>query len=143
LIEKQSVPFLQMVLHGYVSYCGTSLNLSDDLDTEFLKAIEYGSGICYCLNNAEPELLKNTNYSELYSTQYSHWEKDAVAHYALANEALAGTVGAVITNHLSTQKDLYVTYYDNGTVIAVNYGKTPVSFQGITVEARNFAVVSQ
>ena len=55
---EESVPFMQIVTHGYVSYTGEALNLSDNYDMLILKSVEYGAGIRYIMNYAKPKWSK-------------------------------------------------------------------------------------
>lgn len=139
--EEQSVPFLQIVLHGYVSYAGEPLNLADNRSVAFLKAIEYGAGIRYILNYAQPDMVKNTNYSSLYSTYYERWIDEAVSDYQEAAKALDGVQNCCITDHQMLANKVFMTTYENGTSIIVNYNDSDYLYNSVTVAANGFAVV--
>ncbi len=139
--ESESIPFLQIVLHGYVSYAGEALNLSDNYSMSFLKAIEYGGGVRYVLNHADPEMLKNTNYSLLFSTHYERWAQTAAEDYTKASSVLNGLQNCCITNHQKLADKVYMTTYDNGTSVIVNYGTTDYTYNSVTAAASDFAVV--
>ena len=140
---EESVPFMQIVTHGYVSYTGEALNLSDNYDMLILKSVEYGAGIRYIMNYAKPEMVKDTNYSDLYSTSYERWLDAAISDYKRVSEALDGTQSSVITGHERVSDGVYVTTYENGRKIAVNYSGSDVQVDGVTVGSMNFAVVSK
>ncbi len=139
--EKQEVPFLQIVLHGYVSFAGTPLNLSDDYQMQYLKSVEYGADLAYTLNYATSEMVKNTNYSELYSTNYTHWLDRATADYQAAAAVLEGCGASTIEDHTILAEDVFMTTYDNGVKVIVNYSGADYTYNGTVVAAQNFARV--
>ncbi len=139
--ERQEVPFLQIVLHGYVSFAGTPLNLSDDYQMQYLKSVEYGADLAYTLNNATAEMVKNTNYSELYSTNFEHWIEKASADYLAASKVLDGCASSTIEDHVMLAKDVFMTTYENGVKVIVNYTASEYSYNGTAVAARSFARV--
>lgn len=137
--EKQEIPFLQIVLHGYVSYAGKPLNLADDYQMQYLKSVEYGADLAYTLNYASAEMVKNTNYSELYSTNYDHWVDRAVADYQAAAAVLDGCGTGTIEDHTMLAKDVFMTTYDNGVKVIVNYTTADYNYNGTVVAAQSFA----
>lgn len=140
---SESVPFMQIVVHGYVSYAGDALNLADNYNMLILKSVEYGAGVRYILNYAKPEMVKDTNYSDLYSTNYERWFDTAVADYKRIAEALDGVQNCVITGHDKVAEGVYVTTYENGRRIAVNYTENDSTVDGVTVPAQGFVVVNR
>ena len=137
-VEKESVPFLQMVLHGYVSYTGEALNMSDNYETARLRSIEYGGEAFYIINYAAPSLLKNTEYSSKYSSYYSDW-LDRIEKDWKSREQLSGLLqGKKMTGYFSPAEGVHVTVYENGVFTVVNYNDKPVTYQGITVPAIDF-----
>ena len=107
-----SVPFMAMVLHGYVNYTGAALNMSGDTDYNVLKAIESGAYPYYLLSyNTENTMLlkKDETLNKYYSIRYDIWRwKDPIAQtgegmiveqYNRLNEALADLQTAVMVEH--------------------------------------------
>lgn len=141
LIEKQSVPFLQIVLHGYVDYAGEPLNLSDDYRSALLKAVEYGGHIRYSLNAAQPESVKGTLYNDLYSTNFDYWKDRVAADFAEAASVLDGLQNQRIVDHASVTDTLMVTRYEDGTEIVVNYGSEAVVYKNQSVAAQGFCAI--
>ena len=139
----ESIPFVQIVCHGYVSYAGDALNLSDNYNMLVLKSVEYGAGVRYIMNYAKPEMVKDTNYSDLYSTNYERWFDTAVSDYKRISDALDGVQNCVITGHDKISEGVYVTTFESGRRIAVNYTASDATVDGITVPAQNFVVVTR
>lgn len=140
--EKMEVPFTQIVLHGYVSYAGSSMNLSDDYEMQLLKSVEYGANLCYTLNYATAEMVKNTNYSHLYSTNYQHWLDHAATDYGTVAAVLNGCQSSTIENHQMLADDVFMTVYENGISIVVNYRNNEYTYKGTVIPARGFARVN-
>ncbi len=142
-LSKQEVPFMQIVLHGYVPYAGISMNLSDNYDLQLLKSVEYGANLAYTLNYASAEMVKNTNYSELYSTNYAHWKEKAIADYQKVAAVLNGCQNATIEDHVQLAENVFKTTYSNGAAVIVNYAAAPYvdAATGTQVEAASFARV--
>ncbi len=142
-LAKHAIPFMQIVLHGYISYAGVSMNLSDSYQLQLLKSVEYGANLAYTLNHASAEMVKNTNYSELYSTNYAHWKEQAVADYNKAASVLNGCQNLTIAGHEEVADNVFKTVYEDGTAVFVNYTDTAYvdSATGTQVEAMDFARV--
>lgn len=140
--EVREVPFLQIVLHGYVSFSGTPLNLSDNYQMMYLKSIEYGADLAYTLNHATAEMIKNTNYSELYSTNFEHWKDDAIADYTAAAKVLNGCQGATIENHEQLAENVFMTTYSNNVKVVVNYSEAEFTYGDIVIASMGFAKVA-
>ena len=95
-----SVPFLGMVLHGYVEIAGTPVNMEGNIDYAVLKAIENGASLKFILSYRNTNNLKNyVDLSKYYSVRYDIWFDDVVSLYSEINEALKGVQTSVITEH--------------------------------------------
>lgn len=95
-----SVPFLGMVLHGYVELAGTSFNTEGNLDYAFLKTLESGASLKFLLSYQNTAALKEyENTSKYYSIRYNIWRDDVVSYYTELNELLRGVQTSVIVDH--------------------------------------------
>ena len=143
LILDEEVPFYQMVLHGYMDYAGDCLNLTDDYNTALLKSVESGAGLYFMWMYEDNSIVKETDYDDLYSVNYEAWLDTALKDYERVNEALGDLQGETIIEHeLISEKVVRVTY-EKGTQILVNYSTEDVTVDGVTVKARDYAVVKQ
>lgn len=103
-VSSASVPFLGIVLHGYVELAGTPINMEGNLDYAFLKALESGAAFKYILSYRNTENLKedeilNTYYSVNYDIWYDNGNGDLVTMYKELNELLKGVQTSVIVDH--------------------------------------------
>ena len=132
-----AIPFLQMVLHGTVVYAHMPFNRTEDVQTAFLKAIEYGAipSYCwYCSETGQEEL--DANY---------HFEKQinkAAEQYAAANDAFQNLQDARMTAHGQVQDGVFYTEYNNNVLFYVNYNTVPVVVNSITIAPQSFLRVN-
>lgn len=66
-MESYAIPFVGMVLHGYMEYSGVALNQQGSYQKALLKNIESGAGLHYVLMTEDPLLLADTSCSDYYS----------------------------------------------------------------------------
>ncbi len=98
--SSQTIPFVGMVLHGYIPFAGTPTNMAGDIKYETLKIIESGSAPYFTLSYRNTERLKEfKDLSKYYSISYDIWKEDLIAEYNLLNEALKGVQTSKIANH--------------------------------------------
>lgn len=95
-----SVPFIGVLLHGYMNFAGTPLNMEGDVNYAKLKAIENGASPYFLLSYKNTEILKEYyDWSHYYSVRYDIWKDDVVELYTELNEALRDVQDKIIINH--------------------------------------------
>ncbi len=101
LRTSESIPFMGMVLHGYVQFAGTALNMAGDIDYEMLKAIENGAVPYFLLAYENTDILKKDyEYKKMYSVNFKIWaESGLVEKYKILNEALKDVQDKIIVDH--------------------------------------------
>ena len=98
--SSAAVPFLGVVLHGYVQFAGTPMNMEGNIGTAMLKAIENGSGLYFILSYTNTEVLKEDELlSQYYSVRYDIWFDELVERYHTVNDVLADLQTKLIINH--------------------------------------------
>lgn len=120
-IIERSVPFLQMVLSGSVSYTMTPLNAESDPAAYLLKAIETGSGVYFDYFAGDGAEIKGTRYDGYYAAS-----RESICTLGLEiGKEVSGVLAAVanqkIMKHREVSGDVFVTTYENGISIGVNY----------------------
>ncbi len=137
-IFDEDVPFYQAVLHGYVPYTTSSVTQTPNPVTTYLTAVEGGSQLRYNAIHANAGDLFDTPYNYLYGSTWSLW-KDAVAkQYAEYQPLLNKVHDQTIVEHGQVAKNVFVTEYENGVKVAVNYNEQDVVVEGKTVPALGF-----
>jgi len=98
--ETYSIPFVGLVLHGYINIAGTPINEEGDISTAVLKAIENGASLYFILAYRNiSELKKDELLCEYYSVRYDIWFDDIVKYYNIVNEAIGDLQTSLITGH--------------------------------------------
>ena len=99
-VEYSSVPFMGVVLHGYVEFAGSPLNMEGGLTYAMLKAMENGAGAYFVLSYANTALLKEDEVlSQNYSVRYDIWQDRLVEIYKELNSVLFDLQDKIITDH--------------------------------------------
>lgn len=139
-IEDETVPFYQMVLHGYQWYSVPELNLSSDPELLFLKAIETGSSLYYSWTYKPYTASKKAGYTQNFSPDFRGWLDHAVEKYKSASSILAQTADQAMVKHEKMEEGVYRTLYENGLAVYVNYNNHAVSVNGMEIGPRNYAI---
>ena len=72
-LTDYDIPFYQMVIHGYVPYSTKPINASSNTGETFMLALASGSGMHYDMVYEDAAELKDTDYDELYYSNYEGW----------------------------------------------------------------------
>ncbi len=95
-----TVPFLGIVLHGFVETVSTPINMEGNIDYAMLRAIENGTAFKFMLSYDNTEVFKEYDEtSGYYSIRYDIWLTDVVARYNEINRALKGVQTSTIEKH--------------------------------------------
>lgn len=132
-ITDESVPFYQIVVHGFVDYAGEPINLAQDTRTAKLRSIETGAYPYYKLYFADASKVKGTDYDWLYAANFAEWIEDAVGFYREADAVLGRFHGQRIVNHEKLAAGVYRTTYEDGGSVIVNYNEEPYVHGSVTV----------
>ena len=70
-----TVPFLGIVLHGYVEFAGSAINMEGNIDYALLRAIENGASLKFILSYRNTQKLKQYYETSIYySVRYDIWK---------------------------------------------------------------------
>jgi len=98
--ETRAVPFMGMVLHGYVNYAGSAINEAGDGDYQLLKSIENGAVLYYMLIYQNASLMKeDKNLNKYYSVRFDIWFDTILSQYKTLNDAIGDLQLYKITDH--------------------------------------------
>jgi hypothetical protein len=127
----ETVPFYPIVLHGYVPYSfGDGGNLRNDVQTEFLKSIEYGAMPTFFLTYEESREMMDLNvWFYLFSSQYKKWA-DRIGEEYGQFDSLAKLFSQRIVDHEKLADQRFATTYEDGTRVVVDYNKGTFVVEG-------------
>ncbi len=140
-IFTDTVPFLQILLKGYIPMYGTGFNFHANAEADLLKCMEYGIYPSYYLTREENIELLNTDSSWLYTSEYVLWKDSITSEYARLNEALSKVEGATITDRVVLATDVVRMDYSNGVSLVINHGDVAYSEGEINVEANSYLLI--
>lgn len=136
---EQTVPLMPLALHGLVTYSTTPANLQGDQPHDYLRQLEYGAVPTFELTYSSPQGLEDTTYASLFSSQYQDWLDTITREYQVAR-VLDRTRTEFIANHEQLAPDVFVTTFEDGTRIVVNYGDGAYQDVGALVPPGGYTV---
>ncbi|MCU6712645.1 DUF5696 domain-containing protein [Paenibacillus sp. J5C_2022] len=142
-IAREEIPFYSIVLHGYVDLAGMPLNHGQDQDARdaLLRTLETGSLLYYQWMHDNPSAIRDTKLNAMYASDYTHWLDEAVQLYGESNRILKQVRHQTIADHRKLDENVYMTTYEEGLSIVVNYNESPVSVEGLTIEGKDYRVI--
>ena len=100
--SSNSVPFIGVLLHGYINFAGSALNMEGNIGYAKLRTIENGASPYFILsyNKDNATLLKDDSYlSKYYSVRYDIWQDELIDIYNELNAQLADVQTKLIISH--------------------------------------------
>ena len=95
-----AVPFVGVVLHGYINFTGSPMNMEGNIQYAMLKAIENGASPYYILSYRNTQNLKDYYLlSHYYSVRYDIWKDDVIEMYDELNSVLGDVQNKLIIDH--------------------------------------------
>ncbi|ALC91408.1 hypothetical protein AM500_17590 [Bacillus sp. FJAT-18017] len=141
VFETDSVPFLQIVLKGYVPYYAPFSNYNANPTVNVLRMIEYGAYPSFLLTDAPSNLLIGTPSKDVYTSEFSVWKDKIAEQYAKVEQSLGQVEGASIVARAVPKAGIVEVSYSNGKTIVINYTDTPFRKNTIEIAAKDFAVI--
>ena len=139
-IIDYDIPFAQMVLSGIKGYTGTLANHCADSRELMLKSIETSSDLYYSVVKNDPAVFMESEYTSMYGTYFDSFKGDIESNYKELKE-LYGKLGSRrIISHFMVSRGVFVTEYETGKRVIINYTNESAEFDGHTVEARGYTV---
>ncbi|NUM46185.1 MAG: hypothetical protein HUU38_15900 [Anaerolineales bacterium] len=134
------VPFLQIVLAGYVPFYGPAFNFSSNLQEDLLKHVDFGVYPSYFLTNEVTAKILNTSSNWIFTSSYAQWGQEIEETYAWLNTLLGPVKGQRIVAREVLGEGVIATTYENGKQIIVNYSETDFSTEDGTVTGRDAVI---
>ena len=137
-----AVPFYQMVVHGYVEYSSLAGNQSYDDTYQKLRWVETGSIPHFLITHENPIRLKETNYNQIFSSEYTAWKEAMTAVYDEFNQRLSGVWNQTIERHDRLSATVVRLTYGDGSRTYINYGDSSAQADGLTIPAMDYVVTA-
>ncbi|WP_413303270.1 DUF5696 domain-containing protein [Bacillus sp. 1P10SD] len=141
VFATDTVPFIQIVLKGFLPYYAPFSNFNADPEEQVLRMIEYGAYPSFLLTDQPSHLLAKTPSKDVYTSEFSIWKDEIIDQYKKVKESLGQVEGATIVGREVPKAGVVKITYSNGKIIVVNYSDAAFSIDGIEVATKNFAVI--
>lgn len=144
VFETDTVPFLQMVLHGTMEMYAPYSNFSFYTNQDVLKMIDYNVSPSFILSELPSYYLSDTVSSDLYSTEFTQYRELINSIYSRVNEALAPVLGYEWTDRTVLENGVILNTYQNGSdklSIIINYTEDAYHYQGTDVAGVSAKVI--
>jgi len=135
---SDSVPFLQIVLKGYMDYYAPLSNFFANKNEQILHLIDYGMYPSFIVTHEPTYKLQYTNANDFFTTQYSDWKTDIIDQYQTIYDALQPVVNSTITSRDVLSPGIVQVQYSNGTTYIINYTETDFVLGDLTVGAKDY-----
>lgn len=136
-----SIPFRQLVMNGLTEYTTLNVNMSPDRSNYYLlQAFELGSIPKFTISWQNSDVLKNSQYSYYFSTQYATLKNKINDLYNKYSKGFAEIGSTEIVGHRMLAKNVFETTYASGAAVIVNYNKFPVTVSGHHLDALGYII---
>ncbi len=136
LYSTATVPFLPVVLAGYIPYYGPALNFSSNLEEDLLRHADYGAYPAFFLTQEPTAKILKTNSNWIYTSSFQQWGDEVTRAYTWLAQVLGPVQGYPIVARTQPRPGVSVTRYANGKQVVVNYNAQPVTLAGVTIPPR-------
>jgi hypothetical protein len=127
-ITSENVPFYQMVIHGYITYSGSAVNLQGSRERWLLRSLEYGAIPHYYGIAAPSSATSQTGLDKYFAMSVEDWFEDAAQFEQNVRHIYDDISGQEMIGHEKISSGVYKTYYTNSAV-TVNYNDMTFSYE--------------
>lgn len=138
--ETDSVPFIPIILSGYVNLYAPYYNFVSAYNSYELRMVAYNLYPSFIITKEPTYNLRYTNYEYMFTTEYDAWKEDIKDAYNNVNKALRNVISSSIISHSVPLDGVEVVGYDNGVTIIVNYLNQEVIVNGQTIGPSSYYV---
>ncbi|KAF2955431.1 DUF5696 domain-containing protein [Marinitoga sp. 38H-ov] len=144
IYETDTVPFLQIILSGYIDYFTPYMNVGFFSRLDILKTIDFGAYPSFIITEIDNYLLRNTALADYPSTKYDDWKDTIINIYNEINSALSEFRGHYIINRIVLTDGVVKNTYDNGKSIIINYTNNDYAYNtNIIVKAESWKIINE
>ncbi len=137
------VPFLPLVISGKVPYWSEWLNFESNSRRALLKLVEYGAYPSFLITGEDVQPLIYTNASDVFTAQWNVMLPTIRQVDGPIRELHAAIDGAAMVNHEIPDTDVAKVTWSNGVTVYVNYRRTDVTADGVTIPAQSWVVQAE
>lgn len=139
-IFDETIPLLSTVLAGHMELFSLHLNFNSVGRAQLLRMIDFNVYPSYVVSNNRSSDLKGSDIERFFATEFASWEPTMIEEYDFLNQALQPIIAATRVSRVRVADDLILNTYDNGTQMVINYGSSPVEYDGDVIDAQSYLV---
>lgn len=141
---SHNVPFRQLVMNGLTKYTTLTVNESSSGKAYYLlQAVELGASPKYKITSKSVDDLKEGNYHELFSTEYSLVADDIKNMASEIEDAFAKIGTNEIIGHRIVKDKVFETTYATGVKVVTNYNKLDAETSYGVIPAEGYIIVEE
>ena len=135
ILQTDTVPFLQLVLHGSMEMYAPYSNFSFYTQRDILRMIDYNVYPSFALTYKPAHLLSSTNSLKFFSTEYEVYRDIIKQVYTKVSSALSPVKGSEWLNRTVLAEGVILNEYSGGKKILINYTDGIFAYNGVSVNA--------
>nr|WP_233711558.1 DUF5696 domain-containing protein [Lederbergia citrisecunda] len=143
VFETDTVPFMQIVLKGYIPFYAPFTNFNSNQEDQLLRMIEYGAYPSFLLTEESSHLLAKTPSKNVYTSEFNVWKDDIIKQYKQIQETLGQVESTTIESRNVPKNGIVEVTYSNGKTLIVNYTNSTYKKDGVEVSAKGFSVMDK
>jgi hypothetical protein len=143
ILETDTVPFLQLVLHGTMEMYAPYANFSFYTQRDILRMIDYNVYPSFVLTHEPAHLLSNTNSLNYFSTEYNVYRSTIKHVYREVAAALSRVKGLEWLNRTVLEEGIILNEYSGGIKILINYTDNDYQYADVSVDAMTASVIRE
>ena len=138
--NTRTIPFYQMVVHGYIDYSSLAGNRSFDLEYQKLKWIETGSIPHYFVTESSSVEFQDTYYNTVFSSKFTDYTDIILQTCEEFNKNFGAFWYEPINSHEYITENVVRVVYGSDNEILINYGSEAATVDGIEIPAKEYIV---
>jgi hypothetical protein len=135
ILETDTVPFLQLVLHGTMEMYAPYANFSFYTQRDILRMIDYNVYPSFVLTQKPAHLLSSTNSLNYFSTEYDVYRGTIRNVYREVAACLSHVKGMEWLNRTVLEEGIILNEYSEGIKILINYTDNVYQYSDVSVGA--------
>jgi len=140
MIQTDTVPFLQLVLHNTMEVYAPYANFSFYTQRDILRMIDYNVSPTFVLTYSPAHYLSNTNSLNFFSTEFSVYRDIIINVYSQTSEILSQVRHLEWINRQVIADGVVLNTYAGGVEVLINYTEDNFIHRGISVPPQSARV---
>jgi hypothetical protein len=141
ILQTDTVPFLQLVLHGTMEMYAPYANFSFYTQRDILRMIDYNVYPSFALTHEPAHLLSSTNSLKYFSTEYEVYREIIKQVYTEVSTALSQVKGREWLDRRVLAEGVILNEYSGDIKLLINYTDDIYPYAGVTVNALSAVVI--